>query len=70
MGRPEDALGPLEVAVKEAPSNAPLLLALGEAYYRTGRFSDARGRLEEAARLDRTGPSGRRAAELLKNFPK
>ena len=70
MGRPEEALGPLEVAVKEAPSHASLLLALGEAYYRTGRFSEARGRLEEAARLDPVGPSGRRAAELLKNFPK
>ena len=70
MGRAEEALGPLETAVKESPKQAALLLALGEVYYRTGRFSDARGRLEEAAHLDPVGPSGRRATELLKNFPK
>ena len=31
MGRPEEAVGPLEVAVKEVPGDAALLLALGQA---------------------------------------
>lgn len=70
MGRPEEALGPLEAALKQVPGHAPLLLSLGEAYYRTGRFTEARARLEDAARRDPVGPSGRRATELLKNFPK
>jgi superkiller protein 3 len=70
LGHPEQAVGPLEMAVKEVPGHAPLLLALGEAYYRMGRFTDARTRLEEAARRDPMGPSGRRATELIKNFPK
>jgi len=70
MGRPEEAVGPLEGAVKEAPGQPALLAALGDAYYRTGRFAEARGRLEEAVRRDPNGDAGRRAAELLKNFPK
>jgi len=64
MGRPEEAVGPLEVAVKEVPGDAALLLALGQAYYRAGRFTEARNRLEDA------GATGRRANELIKNFPK
>jgi Tfp pilus assembly protein PilF len=70
MGRPEEAVEPLEVALKQAPGHPPLLLSLGEAYYRTGRFSEARTRLEDAARRDPVGQSGRRARELLKSFPK
>jgi Tfp pilus assembly protein PilF len=70
MGHPDEAVAPLEAAVKEVPGHAPLLVALGEAYYKTGRFTEARSRLEEAARRDPTGPSGRRALELIKNFPK
>jgi Tfp pilus assembly protein PilF len=70
MGRPDEAVAPLEVAVKETPGQPALLLALGEAYYKTGRFTEARSRLEEAARRDPAGPAGRRANELMKNFPK
>jgi len=70
LGRPDEAVAPLEGALKEVPGNAALLTALGEAYYRTGRFSEARTRLEDAARRDPGGPAGRRAADLLKNFPK
>ena len=70
MGRPEEAVGPLEVAVKEVPGDAALLLALGQAYYWAGRFTEARNRLEEAARRDPAGATGRRANELIKNFPK
>jgi len=70
MGRPEEALGPLEAGLREVPGDAALLLALGQAYYRAGRFTEARSRLEEAARRDPAGPTGRRATELIKNFPK
>lgn len=70
MGRPEEAPGPLEAALKQVPGHVPLLVSLGEAYYRTGRFTEARARLEEAVRRDPVGPSGRRATELLKKFPK
>jgi Tfp pilus assembly protein PilF len=70
MGHPDEAVAPLEAAVKEVPGYAPLLLALGEAYYKTGRFTEARSRLEEAARRDAGGPAGRRAMELIKNFSK
>ena len=70
MGHPDEAVAPLEVAVKETPGQPALLLALGEAYYKTGRFTEAKSRLEEAARRDPAGPAGRRATELMKNFPK
>jgi Tfp pilus assembly protein PilF len=70
VGRPEEAVAPLEAALKQVPGHPPLLLSLGEAYYRTGRFTEARSRLEDAARRDPVGPSGRRATELLKSFPK
>jgi Tfp pilus assembly protein PilF len=70
MGRPEEAVAPLETALKQVPGHPSLLLALGEAYYRTGRFTEARIRLEDASRRDPVGVSGRRATELLKNFPK
>ena len=43
---------------------------LGEAYYRAGRFTEAKARLEEAARRDPVGASGRRATELLKHLPR
>jgi len=66
----DEAVAPLEGALKEAPGQPDLLVALGQAYYKTGRFTDARSRLEEAARRDPAGPAGRRAMELIKNFPK
>lgn len=70
LGRPEEALGPLEAGLKEVPGHVGLTAALGEAYYRAGRFPDARARLEEAARRDPVGVSGRRASELLKHLPR
>lgn len=70
MGRPEEAVAPLEAALKQAPGHPPLLLSLGDTYYRMGRFTEARTRLEDAARRDPMGASGRRAAELLKSFPR
>jgi len=70
MGHPDEAVGPLEAGLKEMPGQPNLLVALGEAYYKMGRFSEAKSRLEEAVRRDPAGPSGRRATELMKNFPK
>jgi Tfp pilus assembly protein PilF len=70
MGRSEEAVAPLEAALKQVPGHPGLLLALGEAYYRTGRFAEARARLEDVARRDPVGVSGRRATELLKNLTK
>jgi Tfp pilus assembly protein PilF len=70
LGHPDEAVAPLEGALKEVPGQPDLLVALGQAYYKTGRFAEARSRLEEAARRDPAGPAGRRAMELMKNFPK
>src|SRR5437867_1279564 len=47
LGHPDEAVAPLEVAVKETPGQPALLLALEEAYYKTGRFTEAKSRLEE-----------------------
>jgi type IV pilus assembly protein PilF len=70
LARAEDAITTLETGVREVPTSTAIQLALGEAYYRAGRFSDARARLEDARKQDPTGPDARRAAELLKHFPK
>jgi type IV pilus assembly protein PilF len=68
--RVEAAVVELETGVKEVPTDAGLQLGLGKAYYKVGRFSDARARLEEAVKLDAAGPAGRAAAEQLKALPK
>ena len=60
----------LEAAVKELPEDPSLQLALGQAYFKAGRFTEARARLEEAVRKDPTGAAGRRAAEVLKELPR
>jgi len=70
MGRLEDAIQTLEAGRREVPDEPGLNLALGEVYFKAGRFSEARQRLEAAASRDPTGATGRRAAELLRNFPK
>lgn len=69
LGQPDDAVAPLEAGLKELPNHVGLLTLLGDAYYRSGRFAEARPRLEEAARRDPAGASGRRATELLKHLP-
>lgn len=63
-----EAVSQLETGVKENPDDPELMLALGEAYHRAGRLSDARSRWETAAAKDRTGPAGRRALELLRTL--
>lgn len=70
LGRAEEAITQLETGAREAPESTAIQLALGEAYYRAGRFTDARARLEDARKKDPTGADARRAAELLKHFPK
>jgi Tfp pilus assembly protein PilF len=70
LARAEDAITTLETGVREVPASTAIQLALGEAYYKAGRFSDARARLEDARKQDPNGPDARRAAELLKHFPK
>ena len=69
-GRTEEAVTLLETGSKECGQPPELQLALGDAYYRVGRFTEARTRLEDARKKDPAGRVGRQAAELLKNFPK
>jgi Tfp pilus assembly protein PilF len=68
--RLDEAVAQLEVGVKEIPDDANLLLALGQAYFKAGRFGEARTRLEAAMRNDPAGPAGREAAEQLKTVPR
>ncbi|HEY7514235.1 MAG TPA: tetratricopeptide repeat protein [Vicinamibacteria bacterium] len=70
MGRLDDAILRLEAGARKLPEAWSLIAGLGEAYYRAGRYAEARTRLELVAGKDPTGPAGRRAAELLKKFPK
>jgi protein O-GlcNAc transferase len=70
MGRLEDAISTLEAGLKEVPDDPRINLALGQAYFNAGRFSEARARLEHVTRRDPTSPVGKRAAELLRDFPK
>jgi Flp pilus assembly protein TadD len=70
VGRSDEIIPQLETGAKELPEEPSLQLALGQAYFKAGRFTEARARLEEAARKDPTGASGRRAAEVLKELPR
>jgi protein O-GlcNAc transferase len=70
MGRLDEAARQLEVGAGELPNDMSIAVALGEAYYRAGRFAEARQRLEAVAAKDPGGAAGQRAAELLRKFPK
>jgi Flp pilus assembly protein TadD len=70
QGRSDEAVRAMEDAVKAVPDAPVLLVALGEAYYRAGRFHDARARLEEAKSKDRTGAVAQKADQLLRQFNK
>jgi Tfp pilus assembly protein PilF len=70
LQRPEEAVPVLETALKDKPGDLSLLLGLGDAYYRAGRFTEARARLDEVVKKDPVGPAGRRASEMLKHFPR
>ena len=66
--RIDEAIGQLEAGGKEIPDDPGVLLALGQAYHRAGRFSEARSRWEKVAAKDPGGPAGRRALELLRTL--
>ena len=70
QGRGDEAIRQLEAGMRTLPDDMSMLVALGEAYYRAGRFDEAKPRLETVAAKDPGGPAGRRAAELLQKFPK
>jgi Flp pilus assembly protein TadD len=70
MGRVDEAVTTLESAAISTSDNPDVTLALGEAYYRAGRFADAKKRLDPIAQKDPTSARGRRASELLKNLPR
>jgi tetratricopeptide (TPR) repeat protein len=69
QGRLDEAIAALETGARENAQSASVLVALGEGYYKVGRLSEARARLEEARRRDPVGAWGRRAAQLLQQFP-
>jgi len=64
----DDAVRQLEVGAKENPDDAALTLALGQAYHRAGKLSDARKSWEKVAAKDPAGPAGRRALELIRTL--
>jgi Flp pilus assembly protein TadD len=66
----DEAIPSLEKATAKAPTDNELLFSLGDAYYRAGRFGDARSKLEAVVKADPVGVLGRRAQEMLKHFPK
>jgi Tfp pilus assembly protein PilF len=68
-GRAAETIPLLESGLKEVPGQPALLVTLGDAYLRAGRFSEARAKLMEAISRDPGGLDGRRAAELLKRLP-
>jgi tetratricopeptide (TPR) repeat protein len=70
LRRVEQAILHLEHAVKDTAENPDVVLALGEAYLRGGRFTDAKRRFEQLIEQDASSPDGRRAAKLLKTIPK
>ncbi len=70
QGRGDEAIRQLEAGMRTLPDDMNMLVALGEAYYRAGRFDEAKPRLETVAAKDPGGPAGRRAAALLQKFPK
>jgi Flp pilus assembly protein TadD len=67
--RLDEAVVLLEGGVEEAPEDPGLRLALGQVYFRAGRFTDARTAFEEAMRMDPSGPVGGAAAAGLAELP-
>lgn len=70
LGRLDEASAHLEAALKQRglAGDPEILVSSCEVHFKAGRFSDARGRCEQAARLDPTGEWGKRARELLKGI--
>lgn len=70
LGKADEAVVQLQAGLKEIPDHLELKLALGRAYLEAGRFKESRVELEEVVKRDASGPSGKQAAEFLKNVPK
>lgn len=67
--RLDEAVIILEAAVEKLPEDAVLHLALGQAYFKVGRFTESRTELEEAMRKDPSGQVGQTAADELAKLP-
>jgi tetratricopeptide (TPR) repeat protein len=67
--RLDEAVVLLETGVEKVPDHAGLLYSLGQAYFKVGRFAEARERLEEAMRRDPSGRIGQAAADQLAQMP-
>jgi Tfp pilus assembly protein PilF len=67
--RLDEAVVLLETGAEKVPDHPGLLYSLGQAYFRVGRFVEARERLEEAMRRDPSGRIGQAAADLLAQMP-
>jgi tetratricopeptide (TPR) repeat protein len=63
-----DAVSALEMGAKAVPDDLNLQYELGQAYYRAGRFGDARARWEGVVAKDAASPAGRAAAEQLRKL--
>jgi Flp pilus assembly protein TadD len=70
MNRLDEGIALLESSFNKGLTDPELLYALGDAYYRAGRFPEARTKVEATVKADPVGPWGRRASERLKHFPK
>ena len=67
--RLDEAVTLLEAGVEKVPNDPGLLYSLGQAYFKVGRFAEARERLEEAMRKDPSGLIGQAAADQLARLP-
>jgi tetratricopeptide (TPR) repeat protein len=67
--RLDEAVVLLETGVEKVPGDPGLLYSLGQAYFKVGRFAEARERLEEAMRQDPSGRIGQAAADQLASMP-
>jgi Flp pilus assembly protein TadD len=70
QNRVDDAIGVLVTALGKTSTDLDLMVTLGNAYYRAGKFTEARAKLEAVQKQDPVGALGRRATEMLKQFPK
>ncbi len=70
LGQFEEAVTQIQAARREVPDSLALQLGYGDVCYRAGRFAEAREALEGVARKDPAGSAGRRALDLLRQFPK
>jgi len=69
-GQVDEAVAQLEAGSRESPGEPVLLLELGRAYQKAGRFGEARARFDEVIKKDPAGEFGRAAAEQLKALPR